>query len=89
VFSKWPKGRYVELHPEQTVGYDESMAASAPPLANNNLISQSDELKLQRRAAADAEREQGNESGQNRDHAPRRYGRGASNSSIFLDGSQF
>ena len=33
-------------------------------------MSQGDELKLQRCAAADAEREQGNESGQNRDHAP-------------------
>jgi len=33
-------------------------------------MSQADELKLQRRAAADAEPEQGNESGQNRDHAP-------------------
>jgi hypothetical protein len=48
-----------------------------------------DELKLQRCAAADAEREQGNQSGQNRDHAPRRYGGGAGNSSISLDSSRF
>jgi hypothetical protein len=40
---------------------------------------------LQRCAAADAEREQENESGQNRDHAPRRYAGGAGNSSISLD----
>jgi hypothetical protein len=55
---------------------------------NNNLMSQDDELKRQRCAAADAEREQGNESEQNRDHA-RRYGGGAGKSSIIFDGSQF
>ena len=66
----------VEPHPEQTVGYEESKAAWALPPEDDNLMSQADELKLQRRAA-DAEREQGNESGQNRDHAPRRYGGGA------------
>src|SRR5215471_13755028 len=59
------------------------------PPENNNLMSQGDELKLQRCAAADAEREQGDESGQNRDHAPRQYGGGAGNSSISLDSSQF
>jgi len=34
------------------------------------------------------EREQGNESRQNRDRAPRRYGDDAEKSSIILDGSQ-
>jgi hypothetical protein len=52
-------------------------------------VSGGDELKLQRCAAADAEREWGNESGQNREHAPRRYGRDAGRSSIILDSSQF
>jgi hypothetical protein len=33
-------------------------------------MAQGDELELQRSMAADPEREQGNESGQNRDHAP-------------------
>jgi hypothetical protein len=33
-------------------------------------MSQADELKLQRCAAPNAEREQGNESGQNRNHHP-------------------
>jgi hypothetical protein len=60
------------------------MAAGAPPPE-----SQGDELRFQRCAAADPEREQGNESGQNRDYAPRRYGGGAGKSSIILDGSQF
>jgi hypothetical protein len=35
--------------------------ARALPPENNNLMSQGDELKLQRGAAVDAEREQGNE----------------------------
>jgi hypothetical protein len=75
----------VEPHPEQTVGEEQP---KAPP-EKDNLMSQGDELKLQRCAAADAEREQGNESGQNRDHAPGRYGGGAGNYSISLDSSQF
>jgi hypothetical protein len=58
----------------------------ALPLENDNLMSQRDELKLQRCAAANTEREQ---SGQNRDHRLRRYGGGAGKSSIILDGSQF
>ena len=49
---------------------------TALPPEDDNLMSQADELKLQRYAAPNAEREQGNESGQNRDHAPRRYGGG-------------
>jgi hypothetical protein len=52
-------------------------------------MAQGDELELQRSMAADPEREQGNESGQNRDHAPRRYGGSAGESSIILGGSQF
>ena len=79
----------VEPHPEQTVGEEQPKAAGTLPPENDNLISQGDELKLQRCAAADAEREQGNESGQNRDHAPPRYGGGAENASISLDSSQF
>jgi hypothetical protein len=66
----------VEPHPEQTVSQEESQAAGAPPPENDNLVSQSNQLKLQRCAAADAEREQGDESGQNRDHARRQYGGG-------------
>ena len=56
---------------QQTVGEEEPKAAGTLPPENNNLMSQGDELKLQRCATADAEREQGNQSGQNRDHAPR------------------
>ena len=79
----------VKPHPEQTVGEEEPKAAGTLPPENNNLMSEGDELELQRCAAADAEREQGSESGQNRDHAPRQYGGGAGNSSISLDSSQF
>jgi hypothetical protein len=79
----------VEPHPEQTVGEEQPKAAGTLPPEKDNLMSQGDELKLQRCAAADAEREQGNESGQNRDHAPGRYGGGAGNYSISLDSSQF
>jgi hypothetical protein len=61
----------------------------AMPPENYNLMSQRDELELERCSAANTEREQGNESGKNRDHAPRRYGGGAGKSSIVLDGSQF
>src|ERR1700747_1423318 len=79
----------VKPDPEQTVGEEEPKAAWTLPPENNNLMSQGEELELQRCAAADAEREQGSESGQNRDHAPRQYGGGAVNSSISLDSSQF
>jgi hypothetical protein len=43
---------------------------SALPPEDDNLMSQRDELKLQRCATANTEREQREESGQNRDHAP-------------------
>jgi hypothetical protein len=54
------------------------------PPENDNLMSQGDELELQRCAAAKMEREQGNESRQNRDHTPQRYGGGAGRSSITV-----
>src|SRR5262249_2135811 len=79
----------VEPHPRTNGRLRRVEGGVALPPEDDNLMSQADELKLQRRAAADAEREQGNESGQNRDHAPRRYGGGAGNSSIVLDSSQF
>jgi hypothetical protein len=55
--------RSVEPNPEPTVGQEEPKAAGALLPENDNLMSQSDELKLQQCATADAEREQGNESG--------------------------
>jgi hypothetical protein len=58
------------------------------PPERDDLMARGDEAKLERCAATDAERE-GNESGQNHVHAPRRYGSGAGNSSISLDSSQF
>jgi hypothetical protein len=74
-------------HPEQAVGYEKPKAAGALPPENDNLMSQGEVLKLQRCAVANVEREQGNESGQNRDDAPRRHDGGAGKSSIILDGS--
>jgi hypothetical protein len=59
------------------------------PPENDNLMSQGDELQLQRCAAANTEREQGNGSRQKSDHAPQRYGGGARKFSIILDASQF
>jgi hypothetical protein len=47
----------VKQDPEQTVGKEEPKAAGTLPPENNNLMSQSDELKLQRCAAADADAE--------------------------------
>ena len=67
----------------------EPKAAVALPHENDIPMSQSDELKLQRCAAPVADREQGNEVGQNRDHEPRRHGAGGGKSSIILDGLQF
>jgi hypothetical protein len=67
-----PSSYPTKLHPEQTVGQEEAQAVRVLPPQEDNLMSQGDELKLQRRAAANTERGQGNESGQNRDHAPRR-----------------
>jgi hypothetical protein len=47
-----------EPRAEQTVGQEEPKAAGALPSENDNLMSQSDEFKLQRCAAANTEREQ-------------------------------
>jgi hypothetical protein len=41
------------------------------PLKDNNPMSRGDKLELQRRAAANTEQEQANESGENRDHGAR------------------
>jgi hypothetical protein len=59
----------VESDPEQTVSQKAPKAMGALPPENDNLMSQRDELGFQRCAAANTERELGNESGPNRDHA--------------------
>ena len=51
------------------VGGEEPRLARALPTQDGHLVSQSDELELQRGAAANPEREQGTDSGQKCDHA--------------------
>jgi hypothetical protein len=50
-------------------GEEPKLTRALPP-QDSHLMSQGDELKLQGGAAANAEREQGNEGGKNCDHAP-------------------
>ena len=63
----WPNP--VKPHPEEQVGEEEPKLIRALPPQDGHLMSQGDELKLQRGAAANMEREQGNEGGKNCDHA--------------------
>ena len=60
----------VKPHPEQPVGGEQPKLTRALPPQDGHLMSQGDELKVQGGAAANTEREQGNEGGKNRDHAP-------------------
>jgi hypothetical protein len=59
----------VKPRPEQPVGGEEPRPARALPTQDGNLVSQSNELKFQRGAAAHSEREQGTDGGQKSDHA--------------------
>jgi len=59
----------VKPHPEQPVGGEEPKLTRALPPQDGHLMSQGDEFKFQCGAVADTEREQGNESGKNCDHA--------------------
>jgi hypothetical protein len=63
----WPKP--VKAHPEKTVGVEEPGTAWALTPQDRLLVSKGDELQFQRRAAAKPERQQGNQSRKNRDHA--------------------
>jgi len=59
----------VEPHPQQPVGGEEPRPARALPTQDGYLMSQGDEFKFQRGAAAQAEREQRSEGRQNGEHA--------------------
>ena len=59
----------VKPHPEQPIGGGEAKLTRALPPQDAHLMSQCDELKLQRGAAANTEREQGDERGKNGNHA--------------------
>jgi hypothetical protein len=56
-------------HPEEPVCAEQPRATWSLPPQNGHLMSQGDEFKLQGSAAANTEREQGNESGKNGNHA--------------------
>jgi hypothetical protein len=60
-------------------------AAGELPTQDGHLVSQSNKLELQRRAAAYPEREQGSDSGQKGDHA--HDGTGAAQETLHLVGS--
>jgi hypothetical protein len=64
-------------------------AARALPPQDDQLMSQRDKVEFQRRSAAKPEREHGNESRQNGDHAARPYGDHAGKSASFPDSSEF
>ena len=59
----------VKPHPEEPVCEEEPKPAFALTPEHGHLMSQGDEFKLQGGAAANTEREQGNEGGKNGDHA--------------------
>ena len=63
----WPNP--VKPHPEKTVGVEQPRTAWALTPQDRHLVSQGDEFQFQRGSATKPEREQGNESGENRDHA--------------------
>ena len=58
----------VKPRPEQPVGGQEPRPTRALPTQDDHLMSQSNELEFQRGAAAQPEREQGTDRGQNCDH---------------------
>jgi hypothetical protein len=58
----------VKPSPEQPVGGEEPRPPRALPPQDGHLVSQSNELKLQRGTASHPERRQGTDSGQNSDH---------------------
>ena len=59
----------VKPHPEEPVCAEQPRATWSLPPQDGHLMSQGDEFKLQGGAAANTEREQGNQGGMNCDHA--------------------
>ena len=78
----------VKPHPEEPVCEEEPKPAFALTPEHGDLVPKGDKFKFQRDAAANTEREQGNESGKNGNHAHKRYGGGAK-SPAFLSLSEF
>ena len=63
----WPNP--VKPHPEEPIRAEELRTAWAPAPQDRHLVPKGDEFQFERRAAAKAEREQGNEGRKKRDHA--------------------
>ena len=63
----WPNP--VKPHPEEPVCEEEPKPAFALTPEHGDLVPKGDKFKFQRDAAANTEREQGNEGGKNCDHA--------------------
>ena len=59
----------VKPRPQQPIDGEEPRPARVLPAQNGHLMSQGDELKFQRGAATNPEREQRTEGGQKREHA--------------------
>src|ERR1035438_8037905 len=59
----------VQPHPEEPVSAEQPRATRPPPPQDGHLMSQSEQLKLQRSAATKAKREQRSEGGKICDHA--------------------
>src|SRR5215469_1239252 len=66
--------RSVKPDPQEAVGGKEPKSVRALPAQDNHLMSQRDKLELLGRSASKPEREEGDESEQDRYHATRRYG---------------
>jgi hypothetical protein len=63
------RANLVKPHPEEPVCAEQPGATWSLPPQDGQLMSQGDQFKLQGGAAANTEREQGNEGGKNCDHA--------------------
>ena len=87
--AKHPRPHSVKAHPQEPIGGMKPEAARALPPQDDQLMSQGDKLEFQRRSAAKPEREHGNESRQDGDHAARPYGAHTGKSPSFPDSSQF
>ena len=64
----------VKPNPQEPVGGKEPKSVTALPAQDDHLMSQCDKLELQRRSASKTERDEGDESEQDRNHATRGYG---------------
>jgi hypothetical protein len=78
----------VKPHPEEPVCAEQPRATWSLSPQDGHLISQGDEFKLQGGAAANTEREQGNEGGKNCDHVDKGMA-GTRKSLAFLGLSEF